>query len=804
MLLHDFKNAFHTLRNEKLNSGIAIGGLAIGLLAAFFLTSYCLYFFNYDRNVTNPDQWYRLRLTTTSPTDGEQNYSGFYLDTAGIMIHEIPAISDYIIQWDLGLGVNFSCDGKTLPIGTQTLVTPSFIDHYKLRFIYGDRDTLFSSEKNFIISESFSKRNFGNINPVGKVVSIFHHPAFIISGVFEDLPPNLHLRSDVYRKVKPQMNKADSTNDYINRVPVQVRIQNPADVPKVEQAFNALFVKNPFFGDTTDRKTVKLDPVTRIHYMAGLHDDQPTVNRSNFLAVMIIGILILLAAILNFLNLMMLSWQKRNSEFTYRRAVGAARSDILSQLLTEYLFAFLIAVIISLVLYTLVISLFANFVGLDLHSYTLNQGMLPLYTTLILLVAGFGTDLMAAHRFAGKFLFKEEDLYRNKETGSYAVLFIQTVIGFLFITLALLTSYQMAFIFHHNLGFDAKNTVQYFYVTLLNQPDRPQFYDGNVLRSRIRAIPGVIKESASEFSIAADRFSRQANFQEGKVILQDKFNQRRIPILCIGAASDFIAKRNIKLLQGRLPYKDAPDEVIINRTFAEKYFPHSSPLGSYLKDTDTGTLPDDFDTIVGVVDDVWYFPMHNVMPSLVYFLHPTKYDYYQITYEKGKKQEVISKLNNLFTEISKDRLLGFSSVDIAQEQKKFYMDDSIYVRLAMLFAFLIILISGMGIYAVSSLHIRRQMKDIAIRKVCGAEFKDLFRHYMKNYLLLIIAAGVTGLFVAYYLFKLFQDRFILHPTYPWFFYPISIAIVSALVLVPLYFNLLKAWKSDPNRYLQSE
>jgi ABC-type antimicrobial peptide transport system permease subunit len=110
----------------------------------------------------------------------------------------------------------------------------------------------------------------------------------------------------------------------------------------------------------------------------------------------------------------------------------------------------------------------------------------------------------------------------------------------------------------------------------------------------------------------------------------------------------------------------------------------------------------------------------------------------------------------------------------------------------------------MGIYAVSSLHIRHQMKDIAIRKVCGAEFRDIFRHYVKRYLILLATAGATGLTAAYYLSELFLDRFALQAAYPWYMYPLTVVILALLVTLPLYGNLHKAWRTDPNRYLQSE
>jgi ABC-type antimicrobial peptide transport system permease subunit len=235
-----------------------------------------------------------------------------------------------------------------------------------------------------LISQSYARKYFGNVNPVGKTIYIRKHPAFKIGGVFKDFPPNLHLRNDVYRILKPSDNNADSTNYYLMVVPLQVRIPNPADVAKTEAALNALFIKNPYFGDTDARKTVSLDPVSKIHFMSGLTDDRPTASLTNIYAILLIGILLLLAALLNFINLLLLSWQKRQAEFAFRHAVGASRHDIYRQLLIEYGLSFLFAVLIGSLLYLFTFSTFSKMVHLDLQPYELSQNLYPVYTLLIL------------------------------------------------------------------------------------------------------------------------------------------------------------------------------------------------------------------------------------------------------------------------------------------------------------------------------------------------------------------------------------------------------------------------------------
>ena len=805
MFYRNIKLALHNIRHDKLNFAIAILGLSVGLVSAALITSYCLYYFNFDRNVANPGEWYRLRLTTTTPEDGDTNYSGFYSETAGGMIKEIPEIKEYLVYEKSFLDVQLLCDDKPLFLGSRSYVSPSFIEHYKLKFVYGNPDTLFHYKRCLIVSHSFAKRHFGNVNPVGKVIYNKIRPAFVISGVFEDLPENLHLRCDIYQKLDYDYTKPDSAAEYLNQHHIRVRIPDPSVVPRVEKAFNALFIKNPFFGYGDSKKTVRLDPISRIHFVPGLKDDEPIASLTNVYAVMGIGFLILLAALLNFLNLVLLSWQKRYDEFAFRRAVGADRGDIFRQLVTEYGIYFILAVLMAIGLYALSADVFAGLVGLGLQPYTLDKGMLPLILAVLILMIGSITGIGSAYRFAGISISNPEQRFRHQEAGNFAIMFMQTVIGFLFIAMALIVSHQMLFIRNYDIGFNVNNTWQYKLLTLIDR-DNPGYVDGRLLRARIRALPGVVKESATVFNTVADNLQDEQGKGEAPILLGDRTGTKHQMVYYAVAGPDFFTTREIKLLQGRIPASETNTEILVNRTFAEKFFPTTSPLGKSLRFDSMESSPEEnpLRTIVGVVRDSWFFPMHNVMPPIFYILKPMEYDYFQITYADGKKAEMAAQLDSLFTDATRNKVFAFSSVDIPEQQKLFYKDDTTYMRLSVFFALIIALISGMGIYAVSSLHIRHQMKDIAIRKVCGAEFKDLFQLYMKNYLILLASAGATGLVAVYYLTELFLDRFALKAAYPWFMYPLTVLILGILVLVPLYFNLVKAWRADPNCYLQSE
>ncbi len=528
-----------------------------------------------------------------------------------------------------------------------------------------------------------------------------------------------------------------------------MRIPNPKDVLLVESAINKLLASNPTLSDTPERKVVHLDPIRKIHYISNLKEDESTMNPLNTYAVMVIGVLILLAAILNFINIVILSWQQRTEEFAARRSVGALKYDIFKQLLTEYTYYFLTALILSAFLYLLVAKIFYKLVGFQSNP-TFLQGVLALVSLLLIL---FVSGILSSANFSMGVMRNREDRYKKRVIGIKSILYAELTICFLFISLAAAISVGYYSVLNRDPGFDANNTLQYKYLTRVGSTN-PMFYDSNILRDRIRSIPGVKYETATNFSVVTDKLDMDSRFDEGALELEGKNGAQRIVSYIVGTSSDFFTKRKMRLINGTLPMEQKSNAVIVNQTFVERFSPDESPLGRSIRDP--GSTEGEFYQIAAVVNDAWFFPAHIQMIPMIYILNPMQLQFFQITYEQGKKYEVLSRVDDLFEEVSSRGILGFRSLDVSEEFNHYYKPDTTYVILTLFFAFIICAISLMGIYAVSSLQFYRQLKDIAIRKACGADFIHILRMLLKSYLLLFFVTGLGGILGSYYLAKCFS------------------------------------------------
>lgn len=800
MILKHFKLAFRQISRQKYNFAIAILGLALSLAAAGHLISYSLYYLDYDKNVDNHEEWYRLRYSEVHPEFGEIASASFFIPPVQMLLKDIPEVKDYIVYWPSVIALNLRCDGKPFQMEEKVFVSANFPDHYNMDVIYGDPDSLLSDRNGILISESFSKNFFGEVNPVGKKVYVGENPRYFISGVFADLESNLHLKHDHYSLwYNDDVDSTDSEDDWYLTGHVRLRIPDKEDIKVVEHKLDEILEEHRSVIGQTGRLQVHLDPISKIHFITGLKDDAPTMSVLNIYSILALSFMFLLTAISNFLIIISLSWKKRGDEFYFRRAVGAGRAELFSQMLCEYGLYFCISVLLGIAFYAATMGIFGDISQVDVLSYSLFDLPYVVYSIIALLTLAIVSSLSMSLGHS-KLMLEQSAWHRvHRNKGITVLLVVQMIISFAFIAVAVSVSLHYAYTRNIDWGWDSKNTVQYKFLTI-NDEGRRGYYDARLLRQRIREIPGVQKESVSNFNLVSESLDNQNGFHEIQIYLYDREMDTAISSYLSSCMPDFFETRDIKVISGRIPDEVTETQVVVNQSFAEKYL--DNPLGSRLRMA--GDEGAHWYEVMAVVEDCWFFPAYHEMVPMIIILKPYMIKYNQISWQEGSKQEVLPALEELFADAASGGVFGYSSREIELAQAEFYAQDRTYKNISLFMAMFVVLIAVMGIYAVSSVSIHAQMKDISIRKICGAEFSDLLWLYLKKYIFLYIAAAIPGLYLAYNLINLYTDRFSIPSKVAIMGYPAAIIIMIAIVFIPLYLNILKAYKADPNRYLQAD
>lgn len=802
MTLQYIKLAIRQIAKHKSSFAIAIIGLAISLAAAGLLISYSLYYLEYDKGVQDHEQWYRLRISSSHPDYGDVDFSTFYINPATMLLNDIPEVKDHILYWPSNVAFQLSCEGKPFPIDARAFVSPNFLEHYKMDILYGNPDSLLVDRFGLLISESFSRSYFGEINPVGKKLDVMGNPRFHISGVFKDIKANTHIKHHHYSLLNNDDVDLASEDAWYLTGHVRLKIPDKADLRVVETKLDdALATLRAVIGNE-GRLKVHLDPVSQMHFMPGLKDDEPTMSILNVRSILAISIVLIMVAIFNFLIIIGLSWKKRADEFQFRRALGAGRFELFLQLMWEYALHYVLAVLLGTGLYFFTSGVFGDLVQIDTQSYSLmTMPYLPYFILAILLI-GILSGLLMSLRHARIFLEQNawHSIHRNR--GITALLYVQMTISFCFIALAFSVSLHYNYIRKIDWGWETKNTIQYNYITVNGESMRG-YYSAALLKDRLLAIPGVDKVSSTSFNMVSPSVDDNNGFAHPPVYFQDgskSASSRSYISFCL---PDLFPTREIEVLEGRIPEAGIRTQVVVNHTFAKQLSADKSVLGRRINFYEAAE-DENWYEIAAVVEDSRFFPAYLEMIPMVYLLHPSSLQYHQITWQDGRKLEVLPAVEEVFRDASSSGLFGYKNIEIEHTQDEYYAQDQMYKNLNIFMAIFVLLISIMGIYAVSSASIHAQMKDISIRKVCGAELLDLLGLYMKKYLYLYIGAAIPGLFAAYSMIRLFQDRFVADSLSSLWGYPLALMLMALVVFIPLYINVLRAYKADANRYLQAD
>ncbi|MCK9558206.1 MAG: ABC transporter permease [Candidatus Cloacimonetes bacterium] len=801
MILKHIKLSFRQIIRQKFSFAIAILGLALGLAAAGHLISYTLYYLDYDQNVENQGEWYRLRFSDLHPEFGELATASFFIPPAAMLLDDIPEVLEHIVYWPSVVALNLRCDDKPFQMPALTYVSEIFPKHYQMEIKYGNPDSLLSDRSGILISESFAQSFFGNINPVGKQIYVGDIPKYHISGVFADLRDNLHLKHDHYI-LWPEDTEAAPTSeeDWYITGHVRVRIAHPEETKAVERRLNEVLEQYRNLIGQSGTIQVHLDPIRQIHFMPNLKDDAPTMPILNIVSILVLAGLLIISAMVNFLIIIGLSWKKRSDEFYFRRAVGAGRAEIFGQLICEYGIYIGLALLIGIILYSATMGIFEDLVKVDVSRYSMVDLPYSVYSALIFLVLALVSGILMSWRHSRIKLDQNtwQGVHRNR--GITVLLFVQMTISFALIAVAVSMYLHYSFVRGLDWGWDHQNTVQYKFISIMDE-GRSGYSDARVIRQRIRELPGVLKESVSNFNLISESLDNQNGFHEVPIYLQDAEGNTPIRSYLSSCTPDFFETRGIKLVSGQIPDTATDTQVVVNQSFADKYL--VNPVGSRLREGDDLDESNWYE-VVAVAEDCWWFPPYQEMIPLITILKPYVIKYHQITWREGMKQEVLSGLEHIFAETASSGVFGYSSQEVELSQAGFYEQDLIYKNISMFMAIFVVLIAVMGVYAVSAQSIHAQMKDISIRKICGAEMSDLQKLYFRSYLYLYIASALPGLYLASNLIRLYIDKLALDNSASMMGYPAAILIMIPIVFVPLSLNIFMAYKADPTRYLQAD
>ncbi|MEP7268019.1 MAG: FtsX-like permease family protein, partial [Saprospiraceae bacterium] len=543
-----------------------------------------------------------------------------------------------------------------------------------------------------------------------------------------------------------------------------------------------------------------LQPLKKIHLISHLEGElKPNGSLQAVYIFGAIAIIILLLAIINFINLSTARSSERAKEVGIRKTFGSEKKALVIQFLTESLLISSFSLVLALALVYLMLPVFVQFTGASISfSHLLQPFNIFLLISLALITSLLAGLYPAFILSAFKPIAVLKGKFKNSEYGIIlrnGLVIFQFAISVILIICTLIVNKQMNYMTGNSLGFNKEQTIILKRTDVLADKT-------NIFKDEIKAIPGVSNvTSASAFPGDDNYFGlswrKQGDAQPmtGRGIMTDE---------------EYAHTFDLQLKEGRYFDKDFGTDslaLILNES-AVKELGLKEPIGSTLtSEEDFLNGPDHQQylyTVVGVVKDYNYQSLHIPITPLVFSnISRFKTSFSQaIKLKPGNMQQVLKLIQQKWNQFLPDRPIDFEFLD--QTIARQYVAETRTQKIFTFFSSLAIFIACIGLLGLAAYACQQRMKEISVRKILGASTPHLIGLLTISFLKSILVALVIGFPVAWFIMhRWLQDFSYRISITPWTFL-LAGGIALGIALLTLSIQTIKAALSNPISTLRSE
>jgi putative ABC transport system permease protein len=789
----------YILRNKAFTT-INIMGLAIGMMACMLITQYVMHEFSYDAFHVKKDQIFRLQLDRFDKGELSTRWAA---GCAGIGLDlktDFPEVKHYVRMH--GESSVFRHGDVFFKEDATYYSSEDFFKVFSVKLTAGVDSTVLKDPFKIVISQSLAKKYFGSEDPIGKVISNNGKTDYEVTGVFEDLPPNTHMKIDALLSFS-SLNKL--WNDPIvswqwDGFMTYIMLDEKTDAKAFEQKLPAYVQKKA--GEDLKRynggMTFHLQPITDIHLDSDfIGEFKPNGNRQSTYFLSIVAILILITAWINYVNLATAKSIERAREVGVRKVMGGFRSQLIQQFLFESLLFNAMAVIIAIVLVVVLTPAFGQLTGRELDFLLFKQNTFWLWIGALIvggaLLAGiYPAFVLSSYKPAEvlKGRFKNTSAGVVFRKGMVVVQFVSSIT----LIVGTFTVYrQIKYMQDQTLGVNIDQTM------VLNSPNvTDSTYEDKfqVFKQQLLRFPEVVGVTAST-AVPGAAPGWNAGGIRRLSQRDDEANQYRIIMM----DHDFIKSYGLEVIEGRPFSGDVVNEnesVLLNES-ACRLMGFTNPE---LAINDQIYFWDDTFKIVGVVKNYHQESLKKAYEPLIFRYDRAPGGYYSIKFNTKNVRESMAKFEEEWKAMFPGNPFIHFFLDDHYDQQ--YQADQQFGKVFGIFSTLAIFIACLGLFGLSSLTAIQRTKEIGVRKVLGASVSSILALVSKDYIILMIFAIVFAIPVAWWIMAGWLEGFASRIPLSWWIFVIPALVVIAIALLTVSIHTLKAARTNPVKSLRYE
>ncbi len=743
MTRHLIKFSFRALRRQGGYVAINVLGLAIGLACSLVIALFIIHELSYDKYHEDKDRIYRLGLHGIM--SGQEIRAAYMAPPVGpAMANEFPEVEHFLRMsiWDETI---VQVDDRFFIENHFSLADSSFFEFFSIPLLRGNKHRVLTEPFSVVLTETAAARIFGDEDPMDRMMRVGGMPEdFRVTGIMEDIPKNTHFNVGMVGSFTSSQ-QAHSEQWLSNNYLTYLKLYPGSDPAVVESRFEDLIMKyvgpqvQQLMGISVEdflamgnRYNYFMQPLLSIHLDPSVeHHHQPPGDPKYLWIFGAVGLLILVIASINFMNLSTAQATKRAREVGMKKVIGSSRSMLITQFISETVLLAFLALFVAVLMVEASLPLFNHVLSLHLSlsylsAWYIIPGMLLLAIAVGLLAGSYPAFYLSS--------FNPATVLKGKANGKQntrlrlGLTVLQFAISIILISSSVIMYRQLMYMTNKDLGFDKENilVVRRAYV-LEGQVD--------AFKTELERIPGVVSVSSST------AIPGRSNNTNGYTIRGRQDESYLMTTFWVDY--DFLETFGMNMADGRFfdPELLTDQQAgIVNASTVRNYH-LDDPFGTRI--VTAGTEPEVV-PLIGVIEDFHFTSLrYTIAPVILLYKHEDMHwGYVSIRYEADQIRRVLEETEKTWGSFtSSEPMLHYFMDD---DFNRLYSEEEQNAQLSVIFTILAIVIASMGLYGLTAFSLQQRIKEIGVRKTFGAGISNIWYLVCKEVMLLVGGATLIA------------------------------------------------------------
>jgi len=669
------------------------------------------------------------------------------------------------------------------------------VNMFSFNILYGDQNPL-HDPYSIVLTDETARILFNTTNAVGKIIKLDNAHDLKVTAIVTKQPKNSSIVFDYLLPWKLQESIYPDTKNYVsdwgnNSWRTFVQLNNNANAESVNAKIKDV-VLNHFANDKimqASKPEIELFPMSKWRLYTDFENGKNVGGYIKYVRLFgILGLVVLLIACINFMNLSTARSSKRAKEIGIRKAVGSLRKQLIGQFLSESMLITIIAFLLSVVIVFFALPYFNKLTDKDMSLFIsdpLFWSFIIAFTLLTGLIAGSYPALYLSSFNPVKVLKGKVNTGRGSALPRKILVVVQFASSVVLMIGTIIIYQQIQHGKDRPVGYEKNGLISVNYSSEMNK-------NFDALQNELLAT-GMIYSVCKSNSPATENWCAQ-NGWEWK---GSKPTDKNASINTIATEYDFTKTMGIKMIGGRdfsTDYSMDSTAVMLNQA-AVKFMKLKNPVGETIKWNGQNR------TIVGVIPDLQMeSPFQSVSPMIITFLK----NWVNSLIVRINPNVSMSKAINVTKPIFEKYDAQFEYQFADEEYAKKFNYETLVANLAAIITIIAIFISCLGLFGLASFMAEQRTKEIGVRRVLGASVSYIWQLLSKDFVVLVLIACTIAVPIAWYLMNNWLKTYEYKINIGFGVFALVIAASVVITLLTVSFHAIKAAIANPVKSLRTE